>query len=187
MKELYCITCPTGCRLAVSQQDEEYTVEGNGCNRGADFAVAEMRNPMRSLTTTVRTSFPGVPVLPVRTDGEIPKGLISEAMSLLSKVIVRHEVDCGDTVLENIAGSGVRVIATSDILHRVTERATKHKTQRPPSPAQPSPRIIPEESTDEKDNSDEDDKNGDDGDGGGNRGPVVKPSGFGRARIRVPY
>lgn len=117
LKELYCITCPTGCRLAVAQQGNEFIVEGNGCKRGIDFAKTEMTDPMRSLTTTVRTSFPDVPVLPVRTDGEIPKGKIMDAMRELGSVLLDRPLGCGDTVIEDIAGCGVRVIATSDALH----------------------------------------------------------------------
>ena len=122
MKELYCITCPTGCLLTVTQQGDEFHIEGNGCKRGIDFAITEMTNPTRSLTTTVRTVFPEVPVLPVRTDGEIPKGAIMEAMRALNGVLLDWAPDCGDTILEDIAGSGVRVIATSDALRRFETR-----------------------------------------------------------------
>jgi len=118
MKELYCITCPAGCKLAVYEHEKEFEVEGNECDLGYGFAVTEMTNPTRSLTTTVRTTFPGVPVLPVRTDGEIPKGKIMEAMKILRSVVVSIGLDCGDTVLEDLAGTGVRVIATSDVLRR---------------------------------------------------------------------
>jgi len=116
--EMSCITCPNGCRLKVQKQAGSYKVEGNGCNRGDEFAKAELTNPMRSLTTTVRTTIPGVPVLPVRTDGEIPKDKIMEAMKALSDVVVSSELGCGDTVLEDIVESGVRVIATSDLIKR---------------------------------------------------------------------
>ena len=61
----------------------------------------------------MRTKFPGVPVLSVRTDGEIPKDKLMEAMRELSQVIIEEELSCGDTVLEDIAGTGVRVIVTS--------------------------------------------------------------------------
>jgi len=94
-------------------------VEGNGCEKGLEFAKAETENPTRSLTTTVRTTIPGVPVLPVRTDGEIPKGKIMEAMHALSGVTVSLGLDLGDTVVEDLVGSGVRVIAASDLLRRV--------------------------------------------------------------------
>lgn len=115
-KELLCIVCPNGCRLSAELDGDELRVEGNGCPKGIEFARAELTNPVRSLTTTVRTVFPGVPALPVRTDGEIPKGKISEALAQLAGVCLDRRVGCGDTVLENLAGAGCRVIATSDIL-----------------------------------------------------------------------
>ena len=129
MKELYCITCPTGCRLTAAWNDDELVVEGNGCNRGVDFAKAEMTNPTRSLTTTVRTTFPGVPVLPVRTDGEIPKEKIMEAMKALNNIVISDALDCGDTVLEDLAETGVRVIATGDALVRKELKNTIHSSQ----------------------------------------------------------
>ena len=113
MKKLYCITCPSGCQLTVSGSGADIVVEGNKCRRGYDFAVAETTNPTRTLTTTVRTKFPGIPVISVRTDGEIPKDKIMDAMHELSEVVVSTELGCGDTVLENIADTGVRVIVTS--------------------------------------------------------------------------
>ena len=116
MIELYCITCPTGCHLSVTEQSGDVAVEGNGCKRGVDFARAETTNPTRSLTTTVRTAFQAAPVLPVRTDGEIPKGKIVDAMRELNSLLLDRPLGCGDTVLEDVAGCGVRVIATSDLL-----------------------------------------------------------------------
>jgi len=99
-------------------------VKGNECFRGHDHAVKEMIHPTRSLTTTVRTSFPGIPVLPVRTDGEIPKDKVKEAMRVLRAVVVSSELGCGDTVFEDLAGTGVRVIATSDMMQRRELRFT---------------------------------------------------------------
>ena len=121
MKDLYCITCPNGCQLKISGyvSDNSLRIEGNLCPRGIDFARAELSDPRRSLTTTVRTSFSGIPVLPVRTDGEIPKGKVMEAMSELNRIVIETELDVGDTVLENIVGSGINVIATSDLLSKM--------------------------------------------------------------------
>jgi len=91
-------------------------VEGNKCKKGSDFAYAEMSNPSRTLTTTVRTKFPGVPVLSVRTDGEIPRDKLMDAMRELSDVVVEEELNCGDIVFENIVKTGVNVIVTSAAL-----------------------------------------------------------------------
>ena len=118
MKELYCITCPAGCLMTLSDygNPDYMEVEGNGCENGIEFARAEVTNPTRTLTTTVKTTIPGVPVLPVRTDGEIPKEQLLEAMKVLSNVVVNSELNCNDTVLDDIVGSGIRVIASSDML-----------------------------------------------------------------------
>jgi len=94
-------------------------IEGNKCEKGREFAKHEMSNPTRTLTTTVRTKFPGVPVISVRTDGEIPRDKLMEAMKELSSVVVETELGCGDTVVEDIAKTGVKVIVTSFALMKL--------------------------------------------------------------------
>jgi CxxC motif-containing protein len=118
LKEILCIVCPNGCRLHAEKNAnaEGYVISGNRCKRGVDFALAEITNPTRTLTTTVRTSFPGVPVLPVRTAGEIPKGKIREVMDCINAVTINRPLGIGEAVAENILGLGVDVIATSDII-----------------------------------------------------------------------
>ena len=65
MKTILCIVCPNGCRLNAEKSAEGsgYAISGNKCKRGIDFAIAEITNPTRTLTTTVRTSFSGVPAV----------------------------------------------------------------------------------------------------------------------------
>ena len=116
MKKMYCITCPLGCQLTVIGTGFDMIVEGNKCKKGSDFAKGEMQNPSRTLTTTVRTKFPGVPVLSVRTAGEIPRDRLMAAMRELSEVVIEEELACGDTVVENVARTGVSVIVTSAAL-----------------------------------------------------------------------
>jgi len=116
VKTLYCITCPIGCKLTIAGSGYDIVVDGNKCEKGQEFAEVEMTNPTRTLTTTVRTRFPGVPVLSVRTDGEIPKNKLMEAMRELSQVVIEEELGCGDTVLEDVADTGVSVIVTSSAL-----------------------------------------------------------------------
>ena len=118
MKTILCIVCPNGCRLTVekSTNNENLAVSGNQCNRGIDFAKAEIFNPTRTLTTTVRTSFPGIPVLPVRTAGEIPKGKIRELMNYINTINITQPLGIGETAAENVLDLGVNIIATSNIL-----------------------------------------------------------------------
>ncbi len=120
-KELLCIVCPTGCHLQAERVGDDIQVTGQGCKRGVAFAKAEMTHPMRSLTTTVRTAFAGVPALPVRTEGEIPKEKIPEALLALSRLVVRERLGCGAVVLPDVAGSGYAVIITSNQLMETEE------------------------------------------------------------------
>jgi len=116
MKQITCITCPIGCRITVDFTNGEYVFLGNKCARGLEFAKNEMTSPVRSLTTTVRTSFPQMPVLPVRTNGEVPKEKIREIIRELSKVVITEKIGIGETVAANILGTGCDIIATSNML-----------------------------------------------------------------------
>lgn len=115
MKQITCIVCPNGCRISAEIKDGQYAFSGNKCARGADFAQAELTAPKRSVCTTVRTSYRGMPALPVRTNGEVPKDMIPGVMRALASVVVSKETRIGDVVVRNILDSGCDVIATSDM------------------------------------------------------------------------
>ncbi|MEG2677157.1 MAG: DUF1667 domain-containing protein [Oscillospiraceae bacterium] len=116
MREFICIVCPNGCRLRAEQSaDGTCIISGNTCRRGELFGINEVTNPTRSLTTTVRTAFTDYPVLPVRTNGEIPKGMMMSAMKQINKVIVKEPVKCNDIIIENLLNTGIDVIATSSV------------------------------------------------------------------------
>lgn len=115
MANIICTVCPNGCRMQARFEDGILVADGNGCKKGREFAKNELINPMRSLTTTVRTAFYLHPALPVRTDGEIPKAKIPEAMVKLAEIVVAHSVKCGDIVLSNILGTGCDIIATAPL------------------------------------------------------------------------
>jgi CxxC motif-containing protein len=75
-------------------------------------------NPVRVLTTTVKLEEEdkAYSLLPVQTDGPIPKDLLPDAMKLLAKVKVRRPVKYNEPILKNILNSGVDVVATSEAL-----------------------------------------------------------------------
>ena len=114
-KELVCIVCPRGCTLKISEADGEYSVSGNFCKRGRDFAISEMTEPKRTICSTVRTVFPDVPVLPVRVSAEIPKDRIFDVMKEINSFLLEKHVSRGEAVIENVLGLGVDIIATSNI------------------------------------------------------------------------
>lgn len=116
MRELVCIVCPKGCSMRIEEKDGSYTVSGNTCKRGAEFAISEMTRPMRTICSTVRTTFPDEPVLSVRVSAEIPKDRIFDVMGEIRKVRLDQPVRRGEPVIRNVLGLGVDIIATSDLL-----------------------------------------------------------------------
>lgn len=116
MKQLVCIGCPRGCRLTVEENSGEFIVTGNTCPRGKAFAISEMTEPKRTICSTVKTVFPGCPVLPVRVSDDIPKDRIFDVMREINAVVLAERIGRGDVIIENVLGLGVDVISTSDLL-----------------------------------------------------------------------
>ena len=114
MKDLICIMCPKGCHLKVDEE-HGYTVTGNRCPRGAEYGHNELKHPTRVITSTVRLRSKSACRLPVKTDGQIPKYMMEEAMRLLDKVEVTATVHVGDVVEDNIIRTGVHFVATKTV------------------------------------------------------------------------
>jgi CxxC motif-containing protein len=114
-KDLVCIVCPLGCRLTIQKDDttpDGYVVEGNNCKRGAEYALKEMTNPTRVLTTTVVIDHALIPRLPVRSDAPVPKELLFKCMQEINRVRVSAPVQSGAILIQNILGTGVNIIAS---------------------------------------------------------------------------
>ncbi len=117
--KLTCIECPTGCALTVSIEDDTVVlIEGQGCRRGRDYAVAEIERPSRILTTTVVANGLSLRVVPVRTRAPIPRERIGDAMAILRKVRLARGVCVGDVVVSDLLGLGVDVVATRDVFEQ---------------------------------------------------------------------
>jgi CxxC motif-containing protein len=111
MTELICIVCPKGCHLKVDETDD-YKVSGAGCERGIAYGKKELTNPTRVITSTVRLEGGVVGRLPVKTDRDIPKQKIFDAMKLLNGVTIKSPVKTGDVVIPNILGLNANFVAT---------------------------------------------------------------------------
>ena len=105
--ELTCIGCPMGCPLIVTMEDGAVaSVTGNTCPRGDAYARKEVTAPTRIVTSTVRV-----------TGSDIPKGKIFDVVRALKDVEVPAPITIGYVLAENVAGTGVDIIATKNIAH----------------------------------------------------------------------
>lgn len=116
VRELTCIGCPMGCSLRVEmEQNEVISVEGNTCKRGDVYARKELTNPTRIVTSSVYVENGTVSVVSVKTKEDIPKGKIIDVIKALQGLQVAAPVKIGDVIVENVAGTGVPVIATKNV------------------------------------------------------------------------
>ena len=114
--ELTCIGCPLGCPLTVTMEANEVVeVKGNTCPKGAIYAKKEVTNPTRIVTSTVRVTGGTCPMVNVKTASDIPKDKIFACAEALKCVVLTAPVRIGDVVLENVAGTGVNVVAARNI------------------------------------------------------------------------
>ena len=112
MKEFTCIICPRGCHLVV---DDNMNVSGNTCPRGKEYAISELTNPVRTITSSVRVNNREDLLVSVKTSVPIPKGKIFEVMEEINKLSVAAPTRIGDVVKSNILGLGVDIIITKNI------------------------------------------------------------------------
>ncbi len=114
-EDITCISCPLGCRIHVEKKGDRISVVGHMCKNGEEYAIQEVNNPRRVLTTTVKADNSKENLLPVRSRREIPKDLIKRGVIELSKIRVKAPIKCGDLVYKNILETGVDIIASRDM------------------------------------------------------------------------
>lgn len=117
-KELVCIVCPKGCRLAIIKDEKSesgYRVEGNTCSRGEKYGIKELTNPTRVVTSTVKLDSKNLKRLPVRTNGDIPKDMIFDCMKIINSVEVKAKVKVGQIIVKNLLETGIDLVASRSV------------------------------------------------------------------------
>ena len=113
-RELTCIICPKGCNIKVEiEEGKVKSIEGNTCKRGYDYALSEVTNPVRTITSTMKLE--NGKMVPVKTDKPIPKELIFKCMEEINKATLKRPVKIGDILIENILNTGSNIVATNNM------------------------------------------------------------------------
>lgn len=116
VKHITCIVCPNGCSMEAEVEDDEVLrVTGNLCLKGMVYAEKEVTNPTRVVTSTVAVEGGVLPRVSVKTKKDIPKDKMMECARELKHVTVKAPVHIGDVIAENIAGTGVNIVATVNV------------------------------------------------------------------------
>ena len=113
---LICIGCPLGCPLEVEMEGNEVlAVSGNTCRNGEKYARKELTNPTRIVPSLVRVTGGTLGMVSVKTATDIPKGKIFDCVKELKKIEISAPVHIGQVIIENVAGTGVAVVATKNV------------------------------------------------------------------------
>lgn len=118
---LTCIICPMGCSMEVEVENDAVghkkvlSVKDNGCKRGEQYASKELQNPTRTLTTTIKVEGGVLPVVPVKTAGEVPKASLLQCMEVVRRASCKAPVKRGDILLYDLLGTGINIVACADI------------------------------------------------------------------------
>ncbi len=115
-KNFICTACPMGCKLIVRMEgDEVVKILGHRCRKGETYGRQEAIAPQRMVASTVRISNGLHPLVPVYTNGSVPKRRIPEILAKIREVQLTAPVTAQDIVIENVIGTGVDIVASRDM------------------------------------------------------------------------
>jgi CxxC motif-containing protein len=122
-RKFICIRCPKGCEITTTLDDKGniLKIEGNSCKLGIEHVKAELSDPRRTLTTTVRVEDGIHPVVPVWTEKPVPEGQVMNIVKVLSRSSVKAPVAINQIIIENVLGTGINVITSRAIPERHKE------------------------------------------------------------------
>ena len=113
-RTMTCILCPVGCEITAQTQNGGIkSISGNSCKRGEKYAQTEIKDPRRTLTTTVRVSGGSLPLVSVKSADALPKDRLLDSMKVIAQTTVKAPVRIGDVIVQDILGTGIDMIATS--------------------------------------------------------------------------
>lgn len=105
-RDLICIICPKGCNLSIEMDGTNViSVSGNTCKRGTEYAINECTNPVRCVTSTMKTK--DGETVSVKTDRAIPKDKVFEVMKIINKHTISLPIHVGDVIISNVFGCNI--------------------------------------------------------------------------------
>ena len=120
---MICTVCPKGCAMDVSLQP--FSVTGNECSRGSEFARQELSDPRRTVTTVMKAGSSGAKTCPVRTEEPVAKGEIRAVMNAARKGLVPEDAEIGQL----IEAGGIRFRITGFVQPLQKKHCTSDETR----------------------------------------------------------
>lgn len=115
-RELTCIICPNGCALCIPFTDgQPGPVSGAACPRGEQYALQELTDPRRTLTSSVLVTGGTLPLASVRLTAPVPRARLGEVMEYIRGLRLAAPVHTGQLLAQDLLGLGADLIATREV------------------------------------------------------------------------
>ncbi|MDR1596386.1 MAG: DUF1667 domain-containing protein [Treponema sp.] len=109
---LVCLVCPNSCLLEVERECGALRVANNGCSRGVEFAVKELNDPERTLTSTVKVLNGEFPLVSVRSDAPVKKEELISLIQQLDTLSIEAPINSGQALVSGLGVNKVTILAT---------------------------------------------------------------------------
>ena len=107
--------CRRNCFISVEHDDHEvFAVYGNSCHRGKEAAIEEALAKEKKFLGEIRI-IGEKELLPVRTEGLIPKEKFAEAEAFCKTFRIPKPIRIGDILVENFLNTGVHLISLKTV------------------------------------------------------------------------
>jgi len=118
-KEITCILCPNGCDIFIEYLDDELLeVEGAICQKGKEYAKQEIKNPLRTLTSSVMVKGGDTSLVSVKSNKPVPLENVMDIMEELKDLKVNAPISVGDVIIKEPAGISCNIIATREVKNK---------------------------------------------------------------------
>lgn len=120
-KEIICISCPIGCHLNVSWDEnsklekQSIKVEENKCSRGENYGREEIMAPKRVITATCSIDSVHMQRIPVKSTDALLKEYMTELIGDIYKLNIKAPVKTGDIVIKNFKNTGIDIVTTRSL------------------------------------------------------------------------
>ncbi|MFN3412270.1 MAG: DUF1667 domain-containing protein [Exilispira sp.] len=119
MKEvdMICIQCPLGCKVKVQLDDDNKVLDITGftCKNGKEYAMQEIVDPHRTITTSIKVIDGTSELVSVKTSKPVSKRLIFAIMDIIKNSSIHAPVEINQIIISNVANSGADIIATRSV------------------------------------------------------------------------
>lgn len=112
-RKFVCIVCPNSCHVEVEHEEQDIkAIHGVECQKGREYVINEIHNPLRMLTGSVKVIDGDFPLVSVKTSSPVPKKYLRELAALTHQLQVEAPVEIGQIIASNLLGKEIDFVAT---------------------------------------------------------------------------